>query len=61
MAKRKVILEVEVDETKISPGKISPGWEKYLEEFFKNLDNSSLTIDTEARKIIKINKIEVKK
>jgi hypothetical protein len=56
MAKRKVILEIEVDESKISSG-----WEKYLEEFFKNLDNSTICIGTEARKTIKIDKIEVRK
>ncbi|BCX15087.1 MAG: hypothetical protein KatS3mg088_770 [Patescibacteria group bacterium] len=56
MAKRKVVLEIEVDETKISPG-----WEKYLEEFFKNLDNSIMPIGNEARKEIKIKKIEIKK
>jgi hypothetical protein len=54
MIKPKVILELEIDETKLPKD-----WEKYLEEFFLNLDNQIITFGQETKKLIKIKKIEI--
>jgi len=56
MLKPKVILDLELDETKLPKD-----WEKYLEEFFLNLDNQIVSFGQEVRKLIKIKKIIVKK
>jgi len=54
MIKPKVILELEIDETKLPKD-----WEKYIEEFFLNLDNQIITFGQETKKLIKIKKIEI--
>jgi hypothetical protein len=56
MLKPKVILNLELDETKLPKG-----WEKDIENFFLGLNDSLICFGTEVRKIIKIKKVEVKK
>jgi len=56
MLKPKVILDLELDETKLPKG-----WEKDIENFFLGLSDSLICFGTEVRKIIKIKKVAVKK
>ena len=52
--KPKVILDLDLDKTKLPKG-----WGKYLEEFFLNLDNRIVSFGQETKKLIKIKKIEI--
>jgi len=54
MTKPKVILELEFDDSKLPEN-----WEKYLEEFFQNLDNTMIAFGGESRKVVKIKKIKI--